>query len=213
MCAGAMHGGVEQLGVGGGVRSGQPSRYVPAATPVRGGRAATRWTGCGRARLLAGHRPARKRQIAEVTGLIAEPAAVVDLFDCRRTRTSGPLRRQLVCSRSHRMKEASWPTPGTTSLSSAQACVRAPPTSGRDSPGGPGRPSASCVRCRSVHTRRARHRPGPPYRCGVVFDDGCEARVARVLVFVQVGLLGAQALLRGRQDWPTPTRTRRWRRS
>jgi protein-S-isoprenylcysteine O-methyltransferase Ste14 len=39
----------------------------------------------------------------------------------------------------------------------------------------------------------------------VVFDDGSEARVARVLVFVQVGLLGAQALLRRRQDWPTPT--------
>ena len=48
-------------------------------------------------------------------------------------------------------------------------------------------------------------RPGPPYRCGVVFDDGFEARVARVLVLVQVGLLGAQALLRRRQDWPTPT--------
>jgi hypothetical protein len=67
MCAGAMHGGAQQLGVGGGVRSGQPSRHVPAATPARGGRAATRWTGCGRARLLARHRSARKRQIAEVT--------------------------------------------------------------------------------------------------------------------------------------------------
>jgi protein-S-isoprenylcysteine O-methyltransferase Ste14 len=39
----------------------------------------------------------------------------------------------------------------------------------------------------------------------VVFDDGSEAHVARVLVVVQVGLLGAQALLRRRQDWPTPT--------
>jgi protein-S-isoprenylcysteine O-methyltransferase Ste14 len=39
----------------------------------------------------------------------------------------------------------------------------------------------------------------------VVFDDGSEACVARVLVFVQVGLLGAQALLRRRHDWPTPT--------
>jgi hypothetical protein len=39
----------------------------------------------------------------------------------------------------------------------------------------------------------------------VVFDDRSEARVARVLVFGQVGLLGAQALLRRRQDWPTPT--------
>jgi protein-S-isoprenylcysteine O-methyltransferase Ste14 len=39
----------------------------------------------------------------------------------------------------------------------------------------------------------------------VVFDDGSEARVARVLVFVQVGMLGAQALLRRRQEWPTPT--------
>jgi hypothetical protein len=56
-------------------------RVVHAATPARGGRAATRWTGCGRARLLAGHRSARKRQIAEVIGLIAEPAAVVDLLD------------------------------------------------------------------------------------------------------------------------------------
>jgi hypothetical protein len=33
------------------------------------------------ARLLAGYRSARKRQIGEVTGLIAEPAAVVDLSD------------------------------------------------------------------------------------------------------------------------------------
>jgi len=39
----------------------------------------------------------------------------------------------------------------------------------------------------------------------VVFDDRSEARVARVLVCGQVGLLGAQALLRRRQDWPTPT--------
>ena len=35
MCAGAMHGGVEQLGVGCGVRSGQLSRHVPAATPAQ----------------------------------------------------------------------------------------------------------------------------------------------------------------------------------
>jgi len=90
-------------------------------------------------------------------------------------------------------------------LSSAPACVRVQ-TSGQDSPAvqaGPAQPVFADYR--SVHARRTRHRPGPPYRCGVVFDDGSEARVARVLVFVQVGLLGTQALLRRRQDWPTPT--------
>ena len=139
-------------------------------------------------------------QIAEVLGLIAEPEAVVDLFD-----DLPALLARCVASRSvadDRKKEASWPTPRTNVLV-VGAGFGESATDLR--PGFTGRPSAICVRCGSGHARRARHRRGTHYRCGVVFDDGSEACVARVLVFVQVGLLGTQALLRRRQDWPTPT--------
>jgi len=43
----------------------------------------------------------------------------------------------------------------------------------------------------------------PPYGCFVVQEDS-ERRLARALVWAQVGLLGAQVLLRSRRDWTPP---------